>query len=77
MATGTKEDPFTHGIVGVSRQFKFCKCAGCGVVARCEPRFDFYTPCVAGEHVLDGPLQCEKCALGGMPVIDFTHKAQS
>jgi hypothetical protein len=36
------------------RCHKLCKCSKCGVVASCEPHFDFYGE--AGE-----PLICENC----------------
>lgn len=54
----TKDQPITHG--GTDRGYKLCKCSECGVVAICNPRFDFYTRTQAGDN---SPLVCERCIL--------------
>lgn len=56
---GSRDAPFTHGSPDVDRRRKWCRCARCGTVAVCRPRFDFYTP--GGEGNENGPLRCEAC----------------
>ncbi|MFL5345638.1 MAG: hypothetical protein ACJ8AT_12630 [Hyalangium sp.] len=57
---GRIERILTHASPGESRGRRLCRCAGCGVVRRCTPDFDFY------ETSPRSPLLCFNC-LSGLP----------
>jgi hypothetical protein len=59
----TADDPIERAEEG-RRALMYCKCSGCGNVARCTPRSDFYT----GTMTNLGPLFCEACMLAGRAV---------
>jgi hypothetical protein len=45
---------------GPDRAYKPCRCAGCGLVALCEPFCDFYTLAFRPD---DRRLYCEACLM--------------
>jgi hypothetical protein len=64
---GTFAEPFTHGSPDADRRRRWCRCVHCGVVERCTPRFDFYTPGGTPRGDERGPLRCEGCLWVGLP----------
>jgi hypothetical protein len=55
---GRIERILTYASPGESRGMRLCRCAGCGVVRRCTPEFDFY------ETSPRSPLLCFECLQG-------------
>ncbi len=59
---GTKSRPMTaKNSTAEDRAHKFCRCDKCGIVARCEPEFDFF--------VVDDVLTCERCVGVGISML--------
>ena len=57
----TTEPIITHG--GPDRRHRLCRCSKCGIIRRCESGLDFYT------ENPEGPLVCEHCLLGTIPLV--------